>query len=134
MAAAADPAVAALTSRQVLVVEDDDHIAAALEYVVHGAGMTSLRAATGDAALAMLADLRPDLILLDIMLPGVSGYQICSFVRRDPALRGVRILMMTARGSAQEQRRAISHGADGFISKPFDLGALRAEIGRVLAL
>ena len=68
------------------------------------------------------------------MLPGPSGYAICTFVRSDPALQGVRILMMTARGSAQEQRLALSHGADGFISKPFDLGALRAEMRRILAL
>ena len=134
MAVATSVTRAAASPRRVLVVEDDDHIAIALEYVVQGEGMTCDRAANGDEALAMLAHLRPDLILLDIMLPGASGYEICAFVRRDPALQAVRILMMTARGSAQEQRQAIGHGADGFISKPFDLGALRAEMGRILAL
>jgi two-component system phosphate regulon response regulator PhoB len=116
------------------VVEDDDHIATALEYVVHGAGMECERAASGGEALDKLRALPPDLILLDIMLPGPSGYEICDFVRRAPGLQRVRILMMTARGSAQEQRLALRHGADGFISKPFDLGTLRAEIGRLLAL
>ena len=96
MAVATSVTRAAASPRRVLVVEDDDHIAIALEYVVQGEGMTCDRAANGDEALAMLAHLRPDLILLDIMLPGASGYQICSFVRHDPALRGVRILMMTA--------------------------------------
>jgi two-component system phosphate regulon response regulator PhoB len=132
MAAALDPALADASSRRVLVVEDDDNIATALEYVVHGAGLACARAASGDQALAMLRDLRPDLILLDIMLPGPSGYDICDFVRQAPRLQGVRVLMMTARGSAQEQRRALDHGADGFISKPFDLGTLRAEMGRLL--
>lgn len=132
--AAASPAAAVPSPRRVLVVEDDDHIAVALEYVVNGAGMTCARAASGGEALDMLRATRPDLILLDIMLPGPSGYDICTFVRSDPSLQGVRILMMTARGSAQEQRLAISHGADGFISKPFDLGTLRAEIRRILAL
>ena len=68
-----------------------------------------------------------------VMLPEVSGYEICQNVRMDPALNDVKILMMTARGSAMERRKGLAMGADGFISKPFELKALRAEVRRILA-
>jgi two-component system phosphate regulon response regulator PhoB len=68
------------------------------------------------------------LILLDIMLPQVSGYDICQSVRQDPELAGVKILMMTARGSAAQRDRALSVGADGFFAKPFSLDDLREKM------
>jgi len=117
----------------VIVVEDDDNIAAALEYVVAREGLTCERLANGHDAISRIRDRRPDLVLLDIMLPGSSGYDVCAEIRRSPELDLVRILMMTARGSASEQRKAISLGADGFISKPFDLADLRREMRRLLA-
>jgi DNA-binding response OmpR family regulator len=76
--------------------------------------------------------LKPDLILLDVMLPEVSGYEICRTVRLDKTLGGVKILMMTARGSAAERRKGMAMGADGFISKPFELKELRDEVRRLL--
>ncbi|MBC2836410.1 response regulator transcription factor [Paragemmobacter straminiformis] len=119
--------------RRVLVVEDDDNIATALHYVVSREGMACDRIASGATALDHIRATRPDLVLLDIMLPEVSGYEICEGIRRDPVLAATRVLMMTARGSAQEQRRALALGADGFISKPFDLGTLRGEVWRLLS-
>ena len=116
----------------VLVVEDDDNIATALGYVLHKAGHPCTRVARGSEAMPAIHRLHPVLILLDISLPERSGYDICDDIRRDPALTATRILMMTARGSATEQRRALEHGADGFISKPFDLAFLRREITRLL--
>ncbi len=77
--------------------------------------------------------MQPDLVLLDVMLPGVSGYEICQQVRLDPDLAAVKILMMTARGSAMERRKGLALGADGFIAKPFELNDLRAEVSRLLA-
>lgn len=117
---------------RILVVEDDDNIATALEYVVRKEGLTCDRVATGSEAMGRIHSFHPDLVLLDIMLPEVSGYDICDTVRRDPALGALKILMMTARGSANEARRALEHGADGFITKPFDLTTLRGEITRLL--
>ena len=67
------------------------------------------------------------------MLPEVSGFDICSGIRTDPALARVKVLMMTARGSAIERRKGIELGADGFISKPFELKDLREEVRRLLA-
>lgn len=119
--------------KRILVVEDEDNIAIALEYLLTREGYEQKRTATGAGAVALIRDMRPDLVLLDVMLPEVSGYEICQDIRMDPALNDVKILMMTARGSAMERRKGLAMGADGFISKPFELKALRAEIQRILA-
>jgi two-component system, OmpR family, phosphate regulon response regulator PhoB len=120
--------------RRVLLVEDDDSIATALEFVITRDGMACNRLASGARAVEAIRDTQPDLVVLDVMLPGCSGYDICRDVRRDPALAAVRILMMTARGSAAEQRRAMELGADGFVTKPFDLRLLRAEMARLIGV
>jgi len=117
---------------RVLVVEDEDNIAIALDYLLSREGYDHARLDTGAGAVDRIRATRPDLVLLDVMLPGVSGYEICQDVRMDPALADVRILMMTARGSAMERRKGLALGADGFISKPFELGELRAEVHRIL--
>jgi DNA-binding response OmpR family regulator len=118
--------------RHVLVVEDEDNIALALEYLVAREGFVQERMATGAGAVERIGALRPDLVLLDVMLPEVSGYEICQAVRADPALAAVKILLMTARGSAMERRKGLALGADGLIAKPFELAALRAELLRLL--
>ena len=122
-----------LTRRhRVLVVEDEDNIAIALDYLMTREGYEPDRIANGGEALGRIRATHPDLVLLDVMLPEVSGYDICADVRRDPALSDVKILMMTARGSAIEKRKGLEIGADGFITKPFELGDLRAEVRRLL--
>ncbi|MCB1405027.1 MAG: response regulator [Rhodobacteraceae bacterium] len=123
----------AAARKRILVVEDEDNIAVALDYLMTREGYEQKRTATGAGAVEMIRELHPDLVLLDVMLPEVSGYEICQNVRMDPALNDVKILMMTARGSAMERRKGLAMGADGFISKPFELKALRAEVRRILA-
>jgi two-component system, OmpR family, phosphate regulon response regulator PhoB len=120
-------------ARRVLVVEDDDNIATALEFLITREGYDHFRVASGADALPRIRDTHPDLVLLDVMLPEVSGYEICDGIRTDPALSDVKVLMMTARGSAMERRKGLEHGANGFISKPFEIKDLRAEVRRLLA-
>ena len=117
---------------RILVVEDDDNIATALHYIVSREGMACERVATGSEALTRIRDTHPDLVLLDIMLPDTSGYDICRDVRRDGALIAVKIIMLTARGSARERQKALALGADGFVTKPFDLPGLLQELHRLL--
>ncbi len=119
---------------RVLIVEDDDHIAMAIEWVLGREGLVHDRVASGQEALPRIRETLPDLVLLDVMLPEVSGHDICRDLRRDPSLSDVRVLMMTARGSAQDRRRAMDEGADAFVSKPFDVKDLRAEVKRLLSL
>ncbi len=123
------------TSRkaEILVVEDEDNIAIALNYLLTREGYSQTRIATGEGAADLIRSSKPDLVLLDVMLPAVSGYEICQSVRADPACKDVRILMMTARGSAMERRKGLAMGADGFISKPFELKELREAVRTILA-
>ncbi len=116
----------------ILIVEDEDNIALALDHLMRREGYTLSRVANGAEALPAITRDRPDLVLLDVMLPEVSGYEICQAVRLDPGLAGVKILMMTARGNEMERRKGLALGADGFISKPFDVADLRAEVRRLL--
>ncbi len=116
----------------ILIVEDEDNIAAALEFLLARAGHSHKRLATGSGALDEIRRNRPDLVLLDIMLPDISGYEIIEAVRADASLREVRVLMMTARGSVVERKKGLELGADGFIAKPFELAELRLEMDRLL--
>ncbi|MEH7827206.1 response regulator transcription factor [Gemmobacter denitrificans] len=119
-------------AHRILVVEDEDNIAIALNYLMTREGYQHDRIANGAEALPRIRDTHPDLVLLDVMLPEVSGYEICQGVRLDPSLADVKILMMTARGSTIERQKGMALGADGFISKPFELKELRAEVRRLL--
>lgn len=122
------------TVPHILVVEDEDNIATALEFLITREGYDHDRVASGADALRRIRDTHPDLVLLDVMLPEVSGFEICVGIRTDPALADVKVLMMTARGSAMERKRGLELGADGFITKPFELNDLRAEVRRLLAV
>ncbi|NBE07740.1 response regulator transcription factor [Paragemmobacter ruber] len=115
-------------THRVLVVEDEDNIAMALQYVIEREGHRYFRIADGAEAEAAIREIRPDLILLDVMLPQVSGYDICQAVRSDGELAAVRILIMTARGSLAQRDRALAVGADGFLAKPFSLDDLREKM------
>ena len=117
---------------RVLVVEDEDNIALAIEYIVTREGWGHDRIANGGDAVRRIRDTRPDVVLLDVMLPEVSGYEICRQVREDPTLGTVRILMMTARGSGAERAQGLQHGADDIVLKPFDMKDLRTSIRRLL--
>lgn len=116
----------------VLVVEDEDNIALALDYLLTRENYLHDRVANGGEALARIRMMQPDLVLLDVMLPEMSGYEICQGIRLDPDLANIKILMMTARGSAIERKKGLALGADGFISKPFELAELRSEVRRLL--
>jgi DNA-binding response OmpR family regulator len=120
-------------SPRILIVEDEDNIATALEFLITREGYIHDRVASGAEALPRIRDTKPDLVVLDVMLPEVSGYEICDGIRTDPALSRVKVLMMTARGSSVERKKGIAHGADGFISKPFELKDLRDEVRRLLS-
>ena len=118
---------------QILIVEDEDNIATALEFLMTRDGHDHRRLALGAGALDAIRAAPPDLVLLDIMLPDISGYQIVEELRADPTLRDVRVLMMTARGSVIERKKGLALGADGFLAKPFELSELRSELARLLA-
>lgn len=116
----------------VLVVEDEDNIATALGFVIDREGLRHQRIATGVGAIDSIRTLRPAIVLLDVMLPEVSGFDICREVRADATLDAIRIVMMTARGSGPQQARCLQLGANAFLPKPFELQALRNIIRDLL--
>ncbi|RYH11516.1 response regulator transcription factor [Tropicimonas sp. IMCC6043] len=120
-------------STRILLVEDEDNIALALAHVLAREGWVAQRVPDGEAALEAMRSEPPDLVLLDVMLPGMSGYEVCQAIRLEPELAGVKILMMTARGNAMERRKGLALGADGFIAKPFDLSELMETARRLLS-
>lgn len=122
-----------MPEKTVLLVEDEDNIALALEHLIGRAGYRLRRVATGNAALAAMAEDPPDLVVLDVMLPERSGYEICQMIRADAALKGIKVLMMTAGGGEVERRKGLAVGADAFMTKPFATADLTAQIGELLA-
>lgn len=115
------------------LVEDEDNIALALRVLLEGAGHKLTRVATGSQAVAAIAEAQPDVVILDVMLPGMSGYDICQELRATPAYDATPILMMTARGAEVERRKGLALGADAFITKPFSMVDLKDTIARLLA-
>jgi len=106
-------------TKRVLIAEDEESIVASLEFLMQRAGFQTCIARDGAAALARVADFSPDLVLLDIMLPGQSGFDVCARIRENPALAAIRVLMLTARGANSDEARGRACGADDYLTKPF---------------
>ena len=124
-------AAAGARPARVLVVEDDPSIVQSLEFLLRAEGYDTRTATRGDEALATVAQFRPDLLVLDVMLPAVDGFEVCLRLRADPVTRPIRVLMLTARGRDSEIARGRAAGADDVLTKPF---ATRELIARVRAL
>jgi DNA-binding response OmpR family regulator len=118
---------------RVLIVEDEPHIVLSLEFLLQRAGYDTLTAADGEEGLALIRRLRPDVVLLDIMLPKRNGYEICQTVKADPELRGIPILMLSARGQEVEVLKGLELGAAAYVTKPFGNAEILEAIHAVLA-
>ena len=119
-------------SPTILVVEDDPALAELLRYNLAREGFAVTTAADGDAALAAAEDSPPDLMVLDWMIPGLSGIEVCRRLRRRDATRAMPIIMLTARGEEPDRIEGLESGADDYMVKPFSPGELAARIRAVL--
>ena len=115
--------------RTVLVVEDDDSLQDVLSYNLSRKGYRVLQAINGDAALEMAREEKPDLIVLDIMLPGLDGLEVCRIVRREMATP---ILILTARDQELDKVGGLELGADDYMTKPFSIRELLARVGALI--
>ncbi|GAB1368717.1 hypothetical protein MASR1M42_12670 [Azonexus hydrophilus] len=120
-------------SKKVLIVDDEPNIVISLEFLVKKEGFTVAVAADGEEALAKVAEFSPDLILLDVMMPKKSGFEVCEALRADPARSGLKIIMLTAKGRDTEMAKGLALGADAYMTKPFSTKDLIARIREVLA-
>jgi DNA-binding response OmpR family regulator len=120
--------------RPVLIVEDDPDIAESLRYNLEREGYSALIAETGEKGLKAALDVKnpPVLVILDLMLPGMSGTELCRRLRREPATRRTPIIMLTARTSESDRVAGFDLGADDYITKPFSVRELMARVRAVL--
>lgn len=118
--------------KSVLIVEDEEDILALLHYNLIKAGYNADCASHGEEALKSIAAKKPDLILLDLMLPGVDGMEICRRLRNDESTNEIPIIMLTARGEEEDVVRGLELGADDYVAKPFSIKVLLARVQTVL--
>jgi two-component system phosphate regulon response regulator PhoB len=118
--------------RTVLVVEDEEDILALLHFNLIKAGFKAECATHGEEALAAVVEKKPDLILLDLMLPGINGLEICRRVRADEATQEIPIIMLTACGEEEDVIKGLELGADDYVTKPYSIKVLLARIQSVL--
>ena len=121
-----------IVSASILVVDDEPNIVLSLEFLLKQAGFRVRTVANGEAALAAIAQEPPDLVLLDVMIPGRDGYAVCQEIRSNPAWRNMRIIMLTAKGGDIQREKGLSLGADEYVTKPFSTRELVERVRRML--
>jgi two-component system phosphate regulon response regulator PhoB len=117
---------------KVLIVEDEEPLAMLLQYNLEAEGFRVAVASRGDDAEVAISEDPPDLIILDWMLPGLSGLELCRRLRAGKASRGIPILILTARGEEQDRIRGLTTGADDYVVKPFSVPELMARVRAIL--
>jgi DNA-binding response OmpR family regulator len=118
--------------KEILIVDDEPSIVVPLQFLMEQQGYRVVVAENGHDALDMIYKYKPDLVLLDIMLPGIDGYEVCEIVRLNPAYRGIKIIFLTAKGREVEIAKGLALGADAYITKPFSNAELVARVKAVL--
>lgn len=118
--------------RRILVADDEPNILAALEFMLSRAGYEVDVARDGEEALRRLEQRLPDLVLLDVMMPVLSGYDVCERLRARPEWAGVKVAMLSARGREAETSRGLAAGADLYLVKPFSNRELLQKIDALL--
>ena len=119
--------------KRILIVDDEPNIVVSLEFLMRREGFEVEVAGDGQAALEAVEQRTPDLVLLDIMLPTISGFDVCTRLRGDPRFRGLKIVMLTAKGREADQARGTALGADLYVTKPFSTKDLVAHVRQLLA-
>ena len=121
-------------SKHVLIADDEPNIVISLEFLMKREGHRVSIARDGDAALQAIRAERPDLVLLDVMMPGKSGFEVCQAVRADESLAAVKILMLSAKGRETDVAKGTALGADAYMTKPFSTRELAEKVRAMLGL
>lgn len=117
---------------RILIVDDEPNLVLALELLMKKQGYEIETADDGEKAVEAVERFRPDLILLDVMMPKVDGYEVCQRIRANPAHRGVTIVMLTAKGREVEREKGLALGADLYITKPFSTREVVRQVKEIL--
>ncbi len=121
-----------MTTR-VLIAEDEPHIVESLSFVLEREGCAVRTALDGEAALRELRTSAPDLLILDLMLPKLNGFEVLKAAKGDPALKAIPVIVLTAKGQAQDRRMVEEIGAEGFMTKPFSNREIVARVRELAA-
>ncbi len=119
-------------TKRVLIADDEPNIVASLEFLMEQAGFEVKVAADGAAVLALVASFRPDLVLLDVMMPVKNGYEVCQLLKNDPGTRDVKVILLSAKGRDVEVAKGLELGADAYVTKPFSTRELVAKVKELL--
>ena len=117
---------------RVLIVEDEPHIVESLSFVLSREGFSVASVLDGEAALESLRRDPPDLMILDVMIPRLNGFEVLKIVKADPALRVIPVMVLTAKGQLQDRRLAEEIGSDGFMTKPFSNREIVEQVRRLI--
>lgn len=118
----------------VLVVEDDDNIVLSLTFLLEKSGFTTRVVGDGNSALSEMRAAKPDVVLLDVMLPERDGFSVCEEIRSNSAWSDVYVIMLTAKGREADREKGLAAGADDFITKPFSTRDLVARVKAAVGL
>jgi DNA-binding response OmpR family regulator len=118
--------------KRILIADDEPNIVVSLEFLMKQKGYDVRVVTNGDDALQAVIEFGPELILLDVMMPRLSGYDVCQKVRENPAWAGIRIIMLSAKGRDVEVNKGMAVGADAYVTKPFSTKDLLAQVARLL--
>lgn len=119
-------------AKKVLIADDEVNIVISLEFLMKREGFEVLVAKDGEEAVEKIRDEHPDLVLLDVMMPRKTGFEVCQEVRSDPGLQDTRILMLTAKGRDTEMAKGLALGADAYMTKPFSTKDLVSQVRTLL--
>ena len=119
-------------TKEILIVDDEPNVVMPIQFLMEQQGYRVMIAERGEDALDLIYQYKPDLVLLDILLPGIDGYEVCEIVRLNPNYRNVKIIFLTAKGREVEIAQGLALGADAYITKPFSNAALIAKVKEVL--
>ena len=119
-------------TKEILIVDDEPNVVIPLQFLIEQHGYKVMVAERGEDALDLVYQYKPDLVLLDIMLPGIDGYEVCEIIRLNPNFRNVKIIFLTAKGREVEIAKGMALGANAYITKPFSNAALVVKVKEVL--
>jgi len=120
-------------AHRILIADDESNIVLALEFLMKKEGYEVQTVSDGEEALRTIEKSPPDLILLDIMMPKLDGYEVCQRIRSDPSMKDIVIIMLTAKGREVEREKGLALGADFYITKPFSTREVVQKVREVLA-
>ena len=121
-----------MSNKKVLVVDDEANLTRSVAFILRREGYDVEVASNGEEAIAKAQRSKPQLMLLDIMMPKKNGYEVCQEIREDPALRDIYIIILTAKGQEVDREKGMAMGADDFITKPFSPAFIVEKVDAIL--